>query len=185
MDNLESKVDSICWLKGEFTLRSGAFSNRYFDKYLFESDPQLLHAITDSLVALIPSDTAVLAGLEMGGLPIATSLSLKTGLPVVFVRKNAKNYGTCKQIEGLPIINKKVLVVEDVISSGGAVKKAILTLGENGAQVIATLAVLNRSVENLKVIGGKPIYRAPLESPSDSGFKNELRARRKFENLAG
>ena len=80
-------------LTGTFKLRSGQVSNQYFDKYLFESNPALLE-IAKQLKELIPPETEVLAGLEMGGIPVATALSLQTGIPVVFVRKEAKKYGT-------------------------------------------------------------------------------------------
>ena len=87
-------------LTGEFTLRSGTVSNEYFDKYLFEADPALLLAIAEALAPLVPDGTDALAGLELGGVPIATMLSQVTGLPAVFVRKEAKSYGTCRLAEG-------------------------------------------------------------------------------------
>src|SRR5215510_4053976 len=83
-------------LKGEFTLRSGSKATEYFDKYRFESDPVLLRAIAEALVPLVPRDVDALAGVELGGVPIATVLSQLTGLPAFFVRKEAKKYGTCQ-----------------------------------------------------------------------------------------
>src|SRR5262245_13824495 len=99
-DGLAREIYDRTHLTGEFVLRSGAVSNEYFDKYLFESDPVLLRAIAEALVPLVPSDTDVLAGLELGGIPIATMLSQLTGLPARFVRKEAKTYGTCRLAEG-------------------------------------------------------------------------------------
>ncbi len=87
-------------LRGEFRLRSGAVTTEYFDKYRFEADPALLRAITDSLVTLVPSATDALAGLELGAVPLATALTLRTGLPAIFVRKRPKEYGTCRLAEG-------------------------------------------------------------------------------------
>src|SRR5215207_3403769 len=90
-ENLAAAIASVATLQGEFTLRSGATASEYFDKYRFESDPALLRAIAEHLAPMIPSQTQVLAGLELGGVPIATALALHTGLRVVFVRKRAKD----------------------------------------------------------------------------------------------
>ena len=118
---LAALVNDRCRLEGRFTLRSGQISDHYFDKYLFETDPELLSEVVSHAVPLIPPGTEVLAGLELGGVPIATGLSLATGLAVVFVRKTAKNYGTAKLAEGAEIAGRRLLVVEDVITTGGQV----------------------------------------------------------------
>lgn len=131
-------------ITGEFRLRSGATSTEYFDKYRFEADPQLLRAIARELVPLVPADTQVLAGLELGGVPIATALSLETGLPTAFVRKEAKRYGTCRLAEGAEIAARKVLVVEDVITSGGQVVESTAALRQLGALVSSVVCVIDR-----------------------------------------
>lgn len=105
---LAGKIFETAHLTGSFKLRSGQVSYQYFDKYLFESDPVVLKEIAEHLSEFIPQETEILAGLEMGGVPIATALSLKTGIPVFFVRKKAKEYGTCKLAEGVDIAGKKV-----------------------------------------------------------------------------
>lgn len=87
-------------LTGRFVLRSGAVSATYWDKYRFESDPRLLEAIVDGMAPLLPAVVQRLAGLELGGVPIATALSLRTGLPALYVRKAAKPYGTANLVEG-------------------------------------------------------------------------------------
>ena len=111
----------ITGLAGTFTLRSGAVSNEYFDKYRFESDPALLRRIGEAMAPLVPVGTEVLAGLELGGVPLATILAQVTGLPACFVRKEAKSYGTCQLAEGLDLAGRQVTVVEDVVTSGGQV----------------------------------------------------------------
>ena len=88
---LAKRIFNISHLTGEFLLRSGQTSNEYFDKYLFESQPDLLQAIAEKMSELIPSECEVLAGLEMGGIPIATSMSLHTKLPAAFIRKKARS----------------------------------------------------------------------------------------------
>src|SRR5579862_4579426 len=99
-DDLAAAIGRACRLEGEFRLRSGQLSNVYFDKYLFEADPVLLAAVAEQAAALLPPGTEVLAGLELGGVPVATALSLHTGLPMALVRKKAKDYGTMKLAEG-------------------------------------------------------------------------------------
>lgn len=116
---LGRRIGERCRLQGEFTLRSGQVSSTYFDKYLFESDPVLLGEVAREAAELIPEGTEFLAGLELGGVPVVTALSLVTGLPAVFVRKQAKDYGTAKLAEGGAIGGRKTLVVEDVITTGG------------------------------------------------------------------
>ena len=131
-------------LTGEFTLRSGVVSNEYFDKYLFESDPVLLREICAALVPLVPEGTEALAGLELGGVPIATVLSQLTGIPVFFVRKEAKTYGTCRLAEGGDIEGTRITVVEDVVTSGGQVIISCGDLRERGAIVDQALCVIDR-----------------------------------------
>jgi orotate phosphoribosyltransferase len=131
-------------LTGEFTLRSGAVSTEYFDKYLFESDPELLHAIAEALAPLVPRGTDALAGLELGGVPLAVALSRVTGLPALFVRKEAKTYGTCRLAEGGDIDGRHLTVVEDVVTSGGQVVTSCGDLRERGAVVTHAVCVIDR-----------------------------------------
>ena len=143
--NLAQRVNERCRLSGSFTLRSGQESSTYFDKYLFEADPELLAIVADQLTRLVPDDIEVLAGLELGGVPVATALSLATGLPAAFVRKEAKSYGTAKLAEGASIEGRRVLVVEDVITTGGQVAASTADLRSRGALVDCVLCVIDRS----------------------------------------
>src|SRR4029079_5167727 len=97
---LAHRIYAAPHLTGTFTLRSGVVSHEYFDKYMFESDPDLLRAIAGACVALVPPGTEALAGLELGGVPLATVMSQICGLSARFVRKEAKTYGTCRLAEG-------------------------------------------------------------------------------------
>jgi orotate phosphoribosyltransferase len=117
----------------------------YFDKYLFESDPGILRDIAEQMVPLVPEHTEVLAGLELGGVPVATALSLATGLPAAFVRKEAKSYGTARLSEGADLAGRRVLVVEDVITTGGQVVRSTGDLRQRGADVKDVLCVIDRS----------------------------------------
>lgn len=142
--DLTQAIYDVAHLTGEFKLRSGITSNEYFDKYQFESDPKLLKAIAEQMAPMVPEGTEYLAGLEMGGLAIATALSLETGIPAVFVRKKAKDYGTCKLAEGPSIEGKKLLIVEDVITSGGQVIISGNDLKSIGAIVSQVVCVIDR-----------------------------------------
>jgi orotate phosphoribosyltransferase len=142
--DLTQAIYDVAHLTGEFKLRSGITSNEYFDKYQFESDPKLLKAIAEHMAPMVPEGTEYLAGLEMGGLAIATALSLETGIPAVFVRKKAKDYGTCKLAEGPSIEGMKLLIVEDVITSGGQVIISGNDLKSLGAIVSQVVCVIDR-----------------------------------------
>lgn len=155
---LARDVDACCRLTGTFTLRSGQTATEYFDKYLFESDPKLLARVVDQMMELVPEDTELLGGLELGGVPIATILSSRTGLPALFVRKKAKEYGTCKLAEGPDVAGRRVTLVEDVITTGGAVRDATHALREAGATVEVVVCAIDRSPE-----GENPLADVGLE----------------------
>jgi len=141
---LARRVQKACYLEGNFLLRSGQRANFYFDKYLFESDPELLSSLAKLLLPLIPPGTEVLAGLELGGVPVATALSLLSGLPQVLVRKQAKAYGTAKLAEGPPVSGRRLLVIEDVVTTGGQVALSAHELRDRDATVEDVLCVIDR-----------------------------------------
>ncbi|MGD9960825.1 orotate phosphoribosyltransferase [Nocardioides sp.] len=155
---LARDIDAACRLTGEFTLRSGQTASEYFDKYLFEADPLLLARVVDQMVGLVPADTELLGGLELGGVPIATVLSARTGLPGLFVRKQAKEYGTCKLAEGGVVEGRRVTLIEDVITTGGAVRDATRALRDEGAIVETVICAIDRSP-----VGGNPLADVGLE----------------------
>ncbi len=159
---LARQLYDISHITGEFLLRSGATSNEYFDKYLFESKPELLSEIADQFQQILPVDFNLLAGLEMGGIPIATILSLRTGKPVVFVRKQAKKYGTCKLAEGADIEGKKLLIVEDVVTSGGQIVISTNQLRKRGAIIENAICVIDRQAGGAKALADNGIALHPL-----------------------
>ncbi len=144
LDDLAARLVRKALLHGTFTLRSGAVSNVYFDKYRFESDPALLAELTRAMMPLPVSGPAMLAGLEMGGIPVATLLGQHSGLPVVFVRKKAKDYGTCQLAEGADIKGQTLLVVEDVVTSGGQILLSVADLRALGAVITDVVCVIDR-----------------------------------------
>jgi len=145
LDDLADRINAVSRLTGTFTLRSGQIATEYFDKYRFEAVPDLLADIAEAMAPLLPEGTEVIAGLEMGGIPIVTALSMRTGIPAAFVRKKAKEYGTARLAEGADIVGKRVTVIEDVITTGGQVVISTEDLRSLGAVVEHVLCVIDRS----------------------------------------
>jgi orotate phosphoribosyltransferase len=148
-------------------LRSGATATEYFDKYRFESDPDLLEAIAKALAELVPSNTELLGGLELGGVPIATALSLRTRLPAVFVRKRAKKYGTARLAEGAEVAGRRICVVEDVVTSGGQVLDSISELRSLGAHVDYAICVIDRQSGGIEALAAATIGLRSLYTRED------------------
>jgi orotate phosphoribosyltransferase len=154
--SLAARIYDASYLTGTFTLRSGQQTSEYFDKYRFESDPLLLGEIAELACTRIPADVDGLAGLELGGVPVATALSAASGLPAFFVRKQAKAYGTAKLCEGGDVNDRRLLMVEDVVTSGGQVLLSAADLRSAGARVTDALCVIDRQAggtENLAQSG--------------------------------
>ena len=137
-------VVAVAYLTGHFVLRSGAVSNYYFDKYRLTTRPELLRRVGVALAAMVPPNVDRIAGPELGAVPLATVISLETGIPSVFVRKTAKGYGTDRGIEGEISPGERVLVVEDVLTTGSEAIRSATALREFGADVVEILGVVDR-----------------------------------------
>lgn len=151
---LAKKVFDVAHLTGEFLLRSGKTSNEYFDKYQFEARPEILKPIAQAMLELLPKDFDLLGAMEMGGIPIATALALETGKEMVFIRKEAKEYGTCRFAEGPEIKGKTICIVEDVITTGGQVVISTDMLRKEGAIIKDVVAVIDRSLGDHSRLNG-------------------------------
>ena len=154
MDDLARRIRMASKLSGNFTLRSGRVSDTYFDKYRFEADPVLLLAIANAMAPLIPSGGDALAGLEMGGIPIVTMLSQVTGLPAAFIRKKPKSYGTCQYAEGASLKGRSFVLIEDVVSSGGALIDTLSMLKADGHWPVRALCVIDRESGGKEALAG-------------------------------
>ena len=141
---LAAAIYDAAHLTGTFTLRSGVVSHEYFDKYMFESDPALLRDVAAACLPLVPPGMDALAGLELGGVPLATMMSQLNGLPTRFVRKEAKTYGTCRLAEGGELDGRRLCIVEDVVTSGGAILDAASELRARGAVLGPVVCVIDR-----------------------------------------
>jgi orotate phosphoribosyltransferase len=141
------EIATIATLHGRFRLRSGTTASTYFDKYRFEGQPHLLRSLAELMATLLPAGTDVLAGLELGGIPLATAISLHTGHSCVFVRKEAKAYGTKKAVEGPSVQGKQTTVIEDVVTTGGAIIDAAAKLRSCGAHVDTVVCAIWRGAD--------------------------------------
>ncbi len=150
------RLVQAAYLEGDFLLSSGQRSRYYMDKYRFSTEPKLLRDIAIGLAGLLPQGITCLAGVELGAVPLATAVSLETGLPFVIVRKGAKEYGTSKLIEGLLPENAKVALIEDVLTTAAQAIRAANLLTELGASVQKIVYVVNReqgAQENIAAAG--------------------------------
>jgi orotate phosphoribosyltransferase len=161
---LAERVFAASYLTGSFVLRSGRTADHYFDKYRFESDPALLADIVEALVPLVPAGVDGLAGLELGGVPLATMLSSVTGLPAYFVRKEPKKYGTERVCEGGDVSGRRLLIIEDVVTTGGQVVLSAQDLRVEGAVVEDALCVIDREGGGGDVVGAEGIRLRALFS---------------------
>lgn len=141
---LAQAIRSVAYLTGEFKLRSGKTSHFYWDKYRFESDPAILAAVAAEMAKRLPAQFDQLAGLEMGGIPLATAISLQTGAPALYVRKEAKAYGTCNLVEGGFEKGQTVVVIEDVITTAGQVCISVSQMREMGLIVPHVVCAIDR-----------------------------------------
>ena len=167
--DLATRIKAVTELRGTFTLRSGLIATTYFDKYRFEANPELLGEVAAAMTLLIPSRTEVLAGLEMGGIPIVTAMSLRSGLPAAFVRKEAKTYGTCRLAEGADTDGKAVLVVEDVVTTGGQLLISIADLRERGANIDYAICAIDRGQGGRQSLAAIGVTLISLFSQDDQG----------------
>ena len=128
---------------GRFVLTSGAISNYYIDIKKASTDPRILKIIAQEMSSYTKGYD-LLAGMELGAVPLVVALSLETQIPYVIIRKEKREHGTSKQIEGGDVKGKSVLIIEDVTTSGGSVVKTIQILRENNAEVEKALVVVDR-----------------------------------------
>ncbi len=132
------------YLRGNYVLRSGRTSNYYFDKYLFETKPSILRRIATALAEMAPHNVDRIAGPELGAVPLVTAISLELGTPFVIVKKGQKGYATGKRVEGEIYPDERVLLVEDVLTTGGAAIESAAVLRAEKVSVTDVLCVIDR-----------------------------------------
>ncbi|MDB5294132.1 MAG: pyrE [Phycisphaerales bacterium] len=143
-DALAARIAEVALLRGTFTLRSGRTSNFYLDKYLFETQPDILRALAKAFAERLPPDTDRLAGPELGAVTLAAATAMQANLPFVLVRNSKKGYGSGKLIEGVLKPGEKVVIIEDILTTGGQIVEAAKTQEAAGAQVIKMIGTNDR-----------------------------------------
>lgn len=147
IDELGRLLVEHALLEGDFLLRSGKRSSFYLDKYRFETRPDLLRALGERLAGVaddVEPDTVRLAGPALGAVALAASASMASGLPFIIVRSEIKEYGTANRIEGPFERDDLVLLLEDVVTSGGALAESVSALREAGLVVRNAVCVVDR-----------------------------------------
>ena len=143
-DQLAKRIADVSLLRGEFTLRSGRKSNYYLDKYRFETQGDVLSALGQLFSQHVTPRTKRIAGAELGAVPLAAATSMISGVPCVYIRNQRKEYGTNKQVEGVLEKGDVVMIVEDVLTTGGQVIEAADTLKQMGVEIEKIVAVIDR-----------------------------------------
>jgi orotate phosphoribosyltransferase len=169
-DELGVALREAAYLEGDFVLRSGKRSRYYLDKYRFETRPELLKPIGERIAAIVRehvADASRLAGPELGGVALAASASLASGLPFLIVRGAAKEYGTANRIEGVYDAGECVCVVEDVVTSGGALLEAVEVLREAGLVVHTAVCVVDREEGGADALARHAVRLRPLFRASE------------------
>jgi len=170
---LARRVAERALLHGDFILRSGRRSSVYLDKYRFETDPALLGPIGAALAELATASDPRphrLAGPELGAVPLAAAAALASGIPFLIVRKAAKDYATEGLIEGVFEQGERVLVIEDVVTTGGALIAAIEALRAAGLSVERALCVLDREEGGEEGLAELGVRLEPLFRRADLGM---------------
>ncbi|MFJ8073867.1 orotate phosphoribosyltransferase [Streptomyces sp. NPDC096176] len=168
---LLARIRETAFRQGEFHLPSGQVVHEYFDEFLLAADPALLGDVARALAPAIPPGTEVLIGLELGGVPLTVALSAASGIPAAFLRRRPKAYGTFKQVEGQAVAGRNVVVVDDVVRSGGQALEAAAVLRRLGATVGGTVCVLDRGLEGRARLAAEHIELRSLLLARDAGFQ--------------
>ena len=153
---LAKRIADVSLLRGEFTLRSGRKSNYYLDKYRFETQPDVLRELGKLFATHLKRGVSRIAGAELGAVSLAAATSMASGLPFVIVRNQKKDYGTSKLVEGILEKGERVMIVEDVLTTGGQVLEAAKSLQDAGATIDRIVAVIDRmegARENIEKAG--------------------------------
>ncbi len=143
-EQLAKRIAEVSLLRGEFTLRSGRKSNYYLDKYRFETQPDVLVELGKLFASKITPAVKRIAGAELGAVSLAAATSMACGKPFVIVRNQKKDYGTSKLVEGVLEAGDVVMIVEDVMTTGGQVLEAVKSLQDAGAKIEKIVAVIDR-----------------------------------------
>jgi len=168
---LIDRIRDTALLRGDFTLRSGRKSSYYLDKYLFETQPDILEALGKRLAQHAGDGVDRLAGAELGGIPLVCAASITAGKPSVLIRNRKKDYGTAKQIEGKLEPGDRVLIVEDVVTTGAQILEGAKALQDMNATVVGVVAVIDRQEGARQNIENAGLVFQSLFTKADLGIE--------------
>jgi orotate phosphoribosyltransferase len=166
-DDLVERMVAASELHGDFVLSSGQRSSVYFDKFRFLTDPVLLRDVARATAALLPAGVTMLGAPEGAAMLLVAAVSLETGLPVTVVRKQAKEYGTKAQIEGVVFPDAKVALIEDVSTTGHQVRRAAEALEAAGAEIAAIVLAIDRGGGDLLREAGYEVRAVAVLRPKN------------------
>ncbi len=164
-EELRNALVEHAYLEGDFVLRSGKRSRYYLDKYRFETRPDLLRPLGERIAAAVAEhapEATRLAAPELGAVALAAAASLESGLPFIIVRKAAKEYGTANRLEGPYEEGESVCVIEDVVTSGGALLDSVDALREAGLVVHTAICVVDREEGGADALARQAVRLRPL-----------------------
>ena len=167
---LAAAIRAHAYLEGDFVLRSGRRSRYYLDKYRFETRPDLLQELGQRIATAVREhapEAKRLAGPELGGVALAAAGSLASGLPFLLVRKKAKEYGTGKRLEGVFEEGEEVCLVEDVVTSGGALLASLEALREAGLVCRTAVCMVDREEGGVDALARHAVRLRPLFTASE------------------
>jgi orotate phosphoribosyltransferase len=169
-DELGQALRAAAYLEGDFLLRSGKRSRYYLDKFRFETRPDLLGPLGEMIAAAVREhepEAVRIAAPVLGAVPLAASASLAGGMPFVIVRDKAKEYGTANQIEGVYEEGECVCLVEDVVTSGGALIETVHALRAAGLRVANAICVVDREEGGVDGLARHAVRLRPLFTASE------------------
>jgi len=172
-EELIKRIKETAYLEGDFTLRSGKKSKYYLDKYLFETCPDILKALSEQFAKYVTDDVTLIAGAELGGVALAAAAAMETGKKWVIIRNTKKGYGTGKMIEGKLQPGDTVLLVEDIATTGGQMLEAANVISQAGAKVKKIVAVIDRKQGARENITNAGYQFQSLLTKDDLGITDE------------
>ena len=170
IDDLGRLLVQHALLEGDFLLRSGKRSTFYLDKYRFETQPDLLRALGERLAAAtrgVAPEAVRLAGPALGAVALAASASMASELPFIIIRNETKDYGTANRIEGPFDEGDVVCLLEDVVTSGGALAESVSAIRDAGLVVRNAVCVVDREEGGADALARLGVRLSSLYRASD------------------
>ena len=169
---LIKRIKETAYLQGDFILRSGKRSKYYLDKYLFETQPDILQSLGAEFAKHVTDDVTLIAGAELGGVALAAATAMESSKRWIIIRNSKKDYSTGKMIENVLSPDDVVLLVEDIATTGGQVTEAAKIITDAGAKVKKIVAVIDRKQGASENIAAAGFAFGSIITKDDLGIKD-------------